>query len=59
MSEQMQTAIQWLASVPHGSRPRPLIPFLKQQFELSALQAIEVINTARSQSYNKDSQHVR
>jgi len=39
-------AAQWLASMPEESRPHPLVPVLRAQFGLSALEAVQAIREA-------------
>lgn len=45
-STSVKTALLWLTSVPVADRPRPLIPHLRRKFDLSALEAVDVIRRA-------------
>jgi hypothetical protein len=46
-SAAIETAAEWLATVPQAERPHPIVPHLQKTFGLSALEAIEAIREAR------------
>lgn len=41
-------AVQWLIATPGQDRPRPVVPFLRQRFGLTPLQAIDAIRLAEA-----------
>ena len=41
-------AALWLASTPVAEVPRPLVPHLRRKFDLSALNAVDVIRRAET-----------
>jgi len=43
MTEAMKEAARWLATTPNAAKPRPVIPYLREQFGLSAVEAIQAI----------------
>ncbi|UYT56495.1 hypothetical protein OHI65_21330 [Brucella sp. MAB-22] len=43
MTDQMKRAAIWLATTPNAAKPRPVIPYLREQFGLSAVEAVRAI----------------
>lgn len=43
ISPQVRKAAIWLATTPDISKPRPVIPHLRETYDLTAQQAIEAI----------------
>ncbi|MEJ5081070.1 hypothetical protein [Ochrobactrum sp. MYb379] len=43
LSRQVRKAAIWLATTPQLSKPRPVIPHLRQAYGLTAQQAVEAI----------------
>ncbi len=43
MSDPVKQAAIWLATTPDAKKPRPVIPFIKSEFGLSAIEVIRAI----------------
>ncbi|WP_192800274.1 hypothetical protein [Brucella anthropi] len=43
MGDPVKQAAIWLATTPDAKKPRPIIPFIKSKFGLSAVEAIRAI----------------
>lgn len=47
-SEAVEEAARFLASTPPDARPKPLVPALREMFDLSALEACEAIKLSHA-----------
>lgn len=43
MSDPVKRAAIWLATTPNAAKPRPVIPYLREQFGLTAVEAVQAI----------------
>lgn len=43
MTDPVKRAAIWLATTPNTAKPRPVVPYLREQFGLSAVEAIQAI----------------
>lgn len=47
MTDSVKQAAQWLATTPEEAKPRPVIPFLKSRFGLTAIEAVQAITESK------------
>ena len=57
MTDPVKQAAHWLATTPDASKPRPIVPYLRQKFSLTAVQAVGAITAARALRIEKDNEN--